>query len=137
VPGERLEELDVLLGRIGPFPAVLADRGDLEEPAGLDPRPVVGQLAGPLPRCTGRHPLADLVIDVLDFLEERIAVVGKGVFGRPQGEVTAGPQRLPGPLVADGGIDPVPGGGRVHQAERVQCLPLFERGPHHLDLEPG
>ena len=51
--------------------------------------------------------------------------------------MTAGPQRLPGPLVADGGIDPVPGGGRVHQAERVWRPPLLERGPHHLDLEPG
>jgi hypothetical protein len=51
--------------------------------------------------------------------------------------MTAGPQRLPRSLVADGGVDPVPGGGRVHQAERVRCPPLFERGPHHLNLEPG
>src|SRR5690348_12489936 len=91
VPGERLEELDVLLGWIDPFPAVPKDRGDLEEPAGLDPGPVVGQLAGPPPpRRAGRQPLADLVVDVLDFLEERIAAVGKGVLGRPEGEMTAG-----------------------------------------------
>ena len=137
VPGERLEELDVLLGRIDPFPAVLTDRGDLEEPAGLDPGPLVGQLTRPRPRRAGRQPFADLVVDVLDLLEERVAAVGKGVLGRPEGEMTAGPQRLPRPLVADGGVDPVPGGGRVHQAERVRRPPLFERGPHHLNLEPG
>ena len=51
--------------------------------------------------------------------------------------MTAGSERLPSPLVADGGIDPVPGGGRVHQAERVRCPPFLKRGPHHLDPEPG
>jgi hypothetical protein len=103
VPGERVEELDVLLGRIDPFPAVLADRGDLEEPAGLDPGPVVGQLARPRPRPIGRYPLADLVVDILDFLEERIAAVG-----RPR-RTSAAVARDPRPYAPGNSATDVPG----------------------------
>jgi hypothetical protein len=113
VTGERLEELDVLLGRIDPFPAVLTDRGDLEEPAGLDPGPVVGQLTGPRPRRAGRQPFADLVVDVLDLFEERVAAVGKGVLGRSTARrprrTSAAVARDPHPYAPGNSATDVPG----------------------------
>ena len=74
MPGERIEQLDVLLGRIDAFPVVVAHGGDLEEPAGLDPGPVVGEFAGPRRSLAGRPPLADLVVDVLDLGDEQYAL---------------------------------------------------------------
>jgi len=137
VPGERAEQLDVLLGRVDALPIVLADRGDLKEPAGLDPGPVIGELAGTRLRRAGRQAFADLVVDVLDLAEERVAAVGKHVLRRPHGQVTARAQRLPGPPVTDGRVDPVPGGGRVHQAGRLGRLPVLELALYHLDRVSG
>ena len=57
VPGERAEQLDVLLGGVDPFPVVMPNGGHLEQPAGLDPGLVVGELAGPqLARCRADPP---------------------------------------------------------------------------------
>ena len=135
VPGERGQQLDVLLGRVDALPVVLPHRRDLEQPARLDLGPLVGQLAGPREPRVRRQRLADLVVDVLELAEERVAAVGKHVLGRPEGEVTAGAQGLPGPSVPHGRVDPVPRGGRVHQGERPGRRPVLERRPHHLDLE--
>jgi hypothetical protein len=96
VPGERVEQLDVLLGPVNPFPVVLADPGHFEQPAGLDPGPVVFEFPRPDADRVRRHPLADLLVDLLDLLEERIAPIGEHVLLRPQRQVPAGPQRLPG-----------------------------------------
>ena len=137
MPGERAEQLDVRLGVVDPLPAVLADPGHLEQPAGFDPGPLVGQFPRPRPGRPGRQPLADLVVDVLDLPEERIAPVGEHMRARPQGQVPAGPQRRPGPLVAHGRIHPVPRRGREHQAGRLPRLPVLEPSLHHLDREPG
>jgi hypothetical protein len=135
VPGERVQQLDILLRRVDAFPVVLADGGDLEQVIRFDL--ALGKLTGAQPVRAGRHPLTDLVVDVLDLAEERVPAVGVHVFRRPGSQVAAGPQRLPGPLVADARVDPVPGGRRVHQAERFGRLPLLELVPHHLHIEPG
>jgi len=62
---------------------------------------------------------------------------GKHVSRSPDGQVAAGAQRLPGSLVPDGRIDPVPGRGRVHQAGRLIRPPFLERALDHLDSESG
>ena len=133
MPGERAEQLDVRLGVIDLLPAVLAHPGQLEQPAGLHPGPLVGQFSRPRPGRAGRQPLADLVVDVLDLPEERIAAVGEYVLGRPQGQVPAGPQRRPGPLVAHGRVHPVPRRGREHQAGRLIRPPVLELFLDHRD----
>ena len=112
VPGERAEQLDVLLGPVDALPVVLADGDHLEQPARLEAGPVVGEFTGAGPRRTGRLRLTDLVIDVLDLAEEGITPVGEHVGLAPDGQVTAGSQGLSGTLVADAGIEPVPGRGR-------------------------
>jgi hypothetical protein len=137
VPGERVEQLDVLLGPVHPLPVVLPDSGHVEQPAGLDPGPVVFELPRPRADRVRRHSLADLVVDVLDLLEERIAAIGEHVLLRPQRQVPAGPQRLPGPPVPDTGVHPVPGRGREHQADRFVRPPILEPSLHHLDVEPS
>jgi len=115
----------------------VADGDHLERPAGVDLVPVVREFPRPqLPRA-GRQSLADLVVDVLELAEERIPARGEHVLRRPEGQVTTGPQRLPGPPVADGRVDPVPGRRRVHQAERLTRRPLLELALHHVDAEPG
>jgi hypothetical protein len=83
MPGERAEQLDVLLRAIDPFPAVLADPGYLEQPAGLYFLPVIRKLARPGPGRAVRQSLADLLVDLLDLIEERIAPVGEHVLLRP------------------------------------------------------
>ena len=77
VPGERAEQLDVFFGVVAALPVAVTDRGHLEEPAGLDVRPVVGLFSRTRPRRPGRQPFADLVVHVLDLLEEGITAVGK------------------------------------------------------------
>ena len=114
---EGVEQANVLLGAVADFPVEVPDRHTLEEPAALDVRRAVGQLAGPGP-CSGRRqPCTDLVVAGLDFPEERIPSCREHVRGRPEGEVPARAQQFPGPPVLHRGIDPVPGGGREHQVE--------------------
>jgi hypothetical protein len=137
VPGERAEQLDVLLGRVVALPAVLADRDHLEQPARLDLGPVVGEFSRARPRHLDRQPLADLVVDVLDLTEERITPVGEHVPLRPDGQVSAGTQRVPGQVVPDRGVDPVPGGGREDQAHRLRGPPFLEPPLDDLHREPG
>jgi hypothetical protein len=137
VVGERAEQLDVLLGAIDLLPVVLADPGHLEQPAGLDPGAVAFEFSRPRPGHPARPPLADLVVGVLDLAEERITSVRDHVPLRPQGQVPAGPQRRPGPLVTDGRVDPVPRRGREHQADRLVGPPVLEPPLDYLDIEPG
>jgi hypothetical protein len=137
VPGERAEQLDVLLGVVHPLPVVLPDPGHFEQPAGLDPGPVVFEFPRPGADRVRRHPLADLVVDLLDLLEERIAPIGEHVLGRPKRQVPAGPQRLPGPLVPHPRVDPVPGSGREYQAHRLIAGPVLEPPRYHLDVGTG
>jgi hypothetical protein len=51
--------------------------------------------------------------------------------------VPAGPQRVGGPPVPDLRVDPVPGRGREHQADRLIRAPVLEPFLDHLDVEPG
>jgi hypothetical protein len=83
VPGERADQLDVLLGVVDLLPVVLADPGHLEQPAGLDPGAVVGQFPRPRRGHPGRQPFADFLVDLLDLTEERIARLGEHVLLRP------------------------------------------------------
>jgi hypothetical protein len=62
--------------------------------------------------------VADLFMDVLDFVEERVAVIWKDVRGTPEREMAAGAQRFPRAVVADLGSDPVPGGRGDDQIKR-------------------
>ena len=135
--GERGEQFDVLLGAVNPLPVVLADPDHFEQPAGLDPGPVVFEFPRPGADGVRRHPLADLVVDLLDLLEERIAPIGEHVPLRPKRQVPAGPQRLPGPLVPHPWVDPVPGCGREYQADRLIAGPVLEPPLHHVDVETG
>jgi len=137
VPGERVEQLDVLLGPVNPIPVVLPDPGHVEQPAGLDPGPVVLEFPRPEADRARRQPFADLLVDVLDLLEERIASIRKHVLLRPQGQVPAGPQRLPGALVPRSRVDPVPRSGREHQADRFARPPVLEPSLQHFDIEPS
>jgi hypothetical protein len=137
VPGERVEQLDVLLGAVDPFPGVLADPDYLEQPALFYSGPIVLELSRPGPGRAVRQPLADLVVDVLDLAEEGITSVGEHVFLRPQGQVPTGPQRRPGPLEADGRVHPVPRRSGEHQAGRLLRPPVLEPPLDHLDVEPG
>ena len=119
------------------LPVVVADGDDLEEPARLDLGPVIGKFAGTLLPRAGRQPLPDLVVDVLDLTEERVTALGKHVSRRPDGQVTAGPQRLPGSRVTQAGVDPVPRGSRVHQSVWLTRLPFLELALHHLHRPSG
>jgi hypothetical protein len=136
VIGERAEQLDVLLGGVAEFPVVLADRDHLEQPARLDPGPLVGEFSRPEPKGVRGPPLADLVVDVLDLAEEGIAAVGEHVPRGPDGQVTAGPQRAPGQLVPDRRVDPVPRRGGKHAADRFSRPPFLEPAVDDLDREP-
>jgi hypothetical protein len=137
VIGERAEQFDVLLGVVDPLPVVLADPGHLEQPAGLDPGPVVFEFPRPGANRVRRHPLADLVVDLLDLLEERIAPIGEHVPLRPKRQVPSRPQRLPGALVPHPWVDPVPRRGREHQADRFARPPVLEPFRYHFDIEPS
>ncbi len=137
VTGERAEQRDVLLGGVDPFPVVLADLDHLEPTAGLDPGPVIGELPRPVPRRACGQSLADLVVDVLDLAEERIAAFREHVFLRPQGQVTAGTKRPPGLLVPDARVHPVPRRGREDQADRPIGRPVLEPSLDDLHRESG
>jgi hypothetical protein len=137
VVGERAEQLDVLLDVVDPFPVVLPDGGHLEQAAGLYLGPIIGELARPESDRTVRPPLADLVVDVLDLVEERVAPVREHVLLRPERQVPPWPQRLPGTLVPHPWVDPVPGRGREHQADRFGRPPVLEPSLHHVDVEPS
>src|SRR5579875_677594 len=75
VPGEGVEQADVALGVIDAFPVEVADVDDVEQSARLD----LGRAVRKLPRAgeavPGGHALADLVVDVLDLGEERVAAI--------------------------------------------------------------
>jgi hypothetical protein len=135
VPGERVEQLDVLLRLVNPLPVVVADADDLEEPARLDV--VLGKFAGSRAPLAGRLPRADLVVDVLDLVEERVAALGEHVSRRPDGQVAVGPQRVPGSLIADRRVDPVPGRGRVHEPVGLSRRPFLELTLYHLHRPLG
>jgi hypothetical protein len=137
VVGERAEQLDVLLDVVDPFPVVLPDGGHLEQAAGLDLGPVVFEFPRPWPRRIRRLSLADLVVDVLDLFKERIAPVREHVLLRPKRQVSSWSQRLPGTLVPHPRVDPVPGRGREHQADRFVRPPILEPSLHHVDVEPS
>jgi hypothetical protein len=73
----------------------------------------------------------------MDLAEERITPVGKHVRLLPDGQVPTRAQRVGGPPVPDPRIDPLPGGSREHQADRLLRPPVLEPPLHHLDVEPG
>ena len=108
----------------------------VEEPGRLDLGTLVRKLAGPRPDRAPEHPLADLVVDVLDVAEERVAAVGEDVGRLPEGQVPAVAQEVERPLVPDAGIDPVPGRRRHHEVERRagRRPPVLERPMHDLDI---
>ena len=84
--------------------------------------------------------LADLVVDGLDLLEERVAGGRQHVHRRPERQVPAGAQELPRPAVAHRRIDPVPRGGGDDRVvrRRVGRPPRLEVRLDDLDVgEPG
>jgi hypothetical protein len=116
--GERAEQAYVRLRVVADLPVEMAD-GDAGEQAGLrDLGPLVGQLTRPGKARARRQALADLVVDVLELAEERVAPGGDYVFRRPEGEVTTGTQQVPGLPVLHRRVDPVPGRRGVHQVKR-------------------
>ena len=133
VPGERTEQRDVLLRRVLQFPVVLLDQRHLEQPGRGDLRALCWQPARPWPAHALRQLLADRIVDQLDLVEERVAAdLRQHVRRAPEGKVTALAQRFPRALVAHRRVDPVPGGGRVHQREPAP-VPVLEPPVHHLD----
>jgi hypothetical protein len=74
--GERAEQAYVRLRVVADLPVEMAD-GDAGEQAGLrDLGPLVGQLTRPGKARARRQALADLVVDVLELAEERVAPAG-------------------------------------------------------------
>lgn len=70
---ERAEQIDVTVGVVDGLPVVLADVDHLEPARALDLVAVVGQFAWPGSDGIGRGPFANLVVDLLELLEERVA----------------------------------------------------------------
>jgi hypothetical protein len=135
VARERVQQVDVALRVVHRFPVVLLDVDDLEEAAGLDLVAVVVQLLRPRHCGVGREGLADLVIDLLQLVEERVAVVGDHVARPPQREVAARLQGVGRPAVAHSGVDPVPRGRGEDQRERFAHRgPVLEACLDHLDV---
>src|SRR5215472_2865110 len=140
VAGERIEQPDVLLRCVADLPIELLNDHDLERAAPFNLRAQVGHFSRPMEDRPGRQALADLVIDVLDLTEERVAVIGHDVLGSPHRKVPAAPQQCPGLAVLDPRIDPVPRGRGEDQVVaagyavvRRRWLPGLERGvddPH-------
>src|SRR4029453_13972327 len=100
VSRERTEQVDVALGVVDGLPVVLRDIDNLEQPAGLDLATVVTQLLRPWQRGIGRKGLANLVIDLLELLEERIAAIGDDVPRTPHREVAPGLEDIGGLAIA-------------------------------------
>src|ERR1041385_6112542 len=136
VAREGVQHLDVALDVVDPLPVEVPNMDALEQPAGLDLVPPLRELAGPQPLGAGRDALTDLVVDVLDLGEERVPAVWPHMLGVPEGEVAARRQGLPGPRVADRRVDPVPGGGGVHEVEPGpgRGPPVLEASLDHLPL---
>src|ERR1700730_6872468 len=81
---------------------------------------------------------ADRVIHLLNAGEEGVKVGREGMDGAPEGEVTVGPQELMNLAVADGRIEPVPGGCRVDEIEAFWlAIPGLERSDMDLDRQSG
>ena len=108
VAGEGVKQSEILLGVVAQFPVEVANDNVLEEPDSFDLAAIVGQFGGSWTGCVLGQTLADLVVDLLELDEEWVTAVGEHVGGAPEGEMPAGAQQLPGPLVSDRRIDPVP-----------------------------
>ena len=130
VARERVEQTEVLLGAVTDLPVEVANNHVLEQAASLDLGAIVGDATGSQHGYARGNPLADLFIDVLDLGEERVTAFGDDVGGSPEGEVAGGTQQLPGSLVAQRRVDPVPGRGREDEIKPIagRWLPGLE-GP--------
>lgn len=117
VVGEGVEQAEVLVGVVADLPVEVTNSDDVEEATCFDLVSAVGQLARPDGNPSVGQSLADLVVDVLDSGEDRIAVFGDDVGGAPECEVTAGAQQLPSTPVAEIRVDPVPGRRREDEVE--------------------
>src|SRR5580704_11154015 len=139
VAGERAEQRDVALRVVDPLPVEVPDSRHLEQPARLDLGALLPQFARAGGTLSGRLPFTDLVVDLLNLAEERVAATGKHVQGAPEREVTARAEHLPGAAVADSRIDPVPGGRRVDQVKPLARagLPLLEPPLDDLSVQAG
>ncbi len=140
VTGERVEQADILRRCVADLPAEAPQSHVGEQAGGLD---LGGEVRECLRRGVGpalRQSLTDLVVDVLDVAEERVAVRRDHVDPFPEGQVAAGPQQLPRLAVPDLRVDPVPRGRGEDQVEcRVggRAPGLEVRGDHRHPLEPG
>src|SRR5215469_16997104 len=112
----------------------MPDQGDCEEAAALDRRAVIGLLARREVPGARWHALADLVVDVLELAEERVAVRGEDMIGPPDRQMAARPEQSPGLPVPDSGVDPVPCCRREDEVEMLQAgwLPVLECLPADL-----
>src|SRR5215510_3314005 len=79
VAGKRVEQLDLTVGVVGLLPVEVPGVHHLEQAARLDLSRLIRQLTRAGPDAAGWQPFADLVVDVLDLAEERVAAVGKHV----------------------------------------------------------
>jgi hypothetical protein len=139
VAGEGVEQADVLVGGVLNFPAEAADR-DIGEQAGrFYLGPLVGQFAGLGEMRARGQALVDLVVDALDLLEEPVTPGRERMCRRPEGKMAALAQQFPGLAVANGRVDPVPGGGGIDQVKAgLRRLPALEGLVHDRHLrEPG
>ena len=98
VAGKRVEQPEVFVGVVADLPVEVADSDDVKEPVCFNFGFGVGQLTR---RPDFGRNLADLVVDGLDFGEERVTALGDDLAGAPKGEVAAGEQQFPGAPVAD------------------------------------
>ena len=123
------------VGVVRRLPVDVAHGRHLEQPAALDLDGLLGQLAGCGEHVVLRQPLTDLVVDLLDLLEERVAAHRAHVVGAPEREVPVRPEHLVGPPVAHVGVDPVPRRRGVHEVEGVlPRRPGLERARDHVHV---
>lgn len=116
VRGERVQQPDVLLGRVADRPVELPGDHVAEQAAGLDFGPAVRQFAGPRPQRLVRWVRGtDLVIDRLELVKDRVAIRREHVLRGPERQVTVRGQHIPRPLVPHRRIEPVPRGSGKHQ----------------------
>ncbi len=75
-PEKVVQQIDVAVGVVDDLPVVLPDLNDVEQPTRVDVIAVIVELLRARHRDVRREGLVDLVVDLLQFFEERVAVVG-------------------------------------------------------------
>src|SRR3954452_2101890 len=116
---ESVKQPDVAVSVVGDLPVEVAHQDWFEQSAGVDVLAVLRQLTRPGVRRALGQAFADLVVNLLQVGEEPVPALRKDVRGTPERQVASRPEQLPRAPVANRWIEPVPGGGREHQIERL------------------